>query len=115
MTYHYQEVPAELQEKVRDEAASIIKRYGYVPNPAHYALEAKPPVEWNKGSAAEFVLRDSFGENWQKQKINFAGDDTSDEDVMRILKGRGLTFKVSTDPDVQTFADYKIPTQSPRY
>lgn len=110
LTFHYRQVEPELQDKARDDAEKVIKKYGFRANPAHYAIEAKPPVQWNKGYAAEFVLRDSFGEEWKENlKVIFAGDDTSDEDVMEKLKGNAVTFRVSNDPNIQTYADYRIP------
>lgn len=49
------------------------------------AIEAKPPVQWNKGEAALHILRREFGDDWpDKVKVIFAGDDTTDEDAMRV-------------------------------
>lgn len=38
------------------------------------------------GDAANIILREAFGDNWaaNKTKILFAGDDNSDEDVMKV-------------------------------
>lgn len=49
------------------------------------AIEAKPPVQWNKGEAALHILRQEFGNDWaDKVKVIFAGDDTTDEDAMKV-------------------------------
>lgn len=37
------------QQAYKDRATSIIESHGYVANAAHAAVEAKPPVIWNKG------------------------------------------------------------------
>lgn len=52
------------------------------------ALEARPKVEWNKGSVALLILDKKFGEKkWQGNvKVIFAGDDTTDEDAMLVSK-----------------------------
>ncbi len=43
--------------------------------PAHCALEAKPPVRWDKGRAAIYILRTAFGVDWNERiRIIFAGD-----------------------------------------
>lgn len=37
------------------------------------------------GEAALYILREEFGNNWaEKVKVIFAGDDTTDEDAMRV-------------------------------
>lgn len=49
------------------------------------AIEAKPAVQWNKGEAALHILRQEFGNDWsEKVKVIFAGDDTTDEDAMKV-------------------------------
>lgn len=61
------------------------------------------------GEAALKILRDRFGSDWPiHTRAIFAGDDTSDEDAMRALQGRGRTFRVSASPSVRTFADYRL-------
>lgn len=50
LTVHYRATPEELRNDIVSTASQIISKYGYVPNPAHAAIEAKPPVQWNKGN-----------------------------------------------------------------
>lgn len=79
-------------------------------NPAHLCLEAKAPINWNKGSAAEYILKRKFGENWANDvNVIFIGDDTTDEDAMAALRGKGLTFRVTNNPQLPTHATYRIP------
>lgn len=49
LTFHYRSVPAEEQETLKEKAKEIIESHGHKANPAHCAIEAKPPVQWNKG------------------------------------------------------------------
>lgn len=50
------------------------------------AIEAKPAVLWNKGEAALHILRQEYGNDWaNKVKVIFAGDDTTDEDAMKVF------------------------------
>lgn len=56
-------------------------------------FEISPPIKWNKGLAVSWILdRPEFSKN------NFFplyfGDDTTDEDAFRLLKGRGITVLV---------------------
>lgn len=98
-------------DEIRDRAREIILKFGYRANQAHCAIEAKPPVHWHKGKAAEYILNHNFGEDWRKTvKVVFAGDDTTDEDVFELLQGIGVTFRVAKDPNVITKATYKVPS-----
>ena len=57
--------------------------------PAHCALEAKPPVRWDKGRAA-FVV------DWNERiRIIFARDVRDFECSFRALKGIAATFHVT--------------------
>lgn len=49
LTYHYREVPEHLRQVYHEKARALIESYGFVANQAHLAVEAKPPVQWNKG------------------------------------------------------------------
>lgn len=109
LTFHYRETPKELQEEFRINATKIIENYGYIANLAHCAIEAKPPVQWNKGKAATYILEAKFGADWPNNvKVIFAGDDTTDEDAMEALQGKGISFRVHKSPDIKTFADYRL-------
>lgn len=111
MTFHYRAMPEDQHEEMRNEAKQIIESFGYRANQAHCAIEAKPPVLWNKGKAAEYILKQNFGDNWRDSvKVIFAGDDTTDEDVFELLIGTGVTFRVTKNPNLETKATYKVPS-----
>ncbi|XP_004536200.1 probable trehalose-phosphate phosphatase C [Ceratitis capitata] len=113
LTYHYRDTPPALVDELKNAARQIIESHGFRANQAHMAVEAKPPVNWNKGEAALLILKNQFGINWsQKIKVIFAGDDTTDEDAMRLLQGSGISFRVSADPDLETYADFRLARQS---
>nr|AFS17321.1 trehalose-6-phosphate phosphatase [Belgica antarctica] len=111
LTFHYRAMAEDQHDMIRDEAKFIIEGFGYRANQAHCAIEAKPPVHWHKGKAAEYILSHNFGEEWRSTtKVVFAGDDTTDEDVCEILKGVGVTFRVTADPNLPTKATYRVPS-----
>jgi trehalose-phosphatase len=114
LTFHYRAMPQDQHDAIRDEAKAIIESFKYRANPAHCAMEAKPPVLWHKGKAAEYILNHNFGTDWRNsKKVIFAGDDTTDEDIFELLQGIGVTFRVTKDPNIETKALYKVPsTQS---
>lgn len=104
-------MPEDQQEAIGNEAREIIEGFGYRANQAHCAIEAKPPVQWNKGKAAEYILSQNFGASWRESiKVIFAGDDTTDEDVFELLRGTGVTFRVTKDKNLETKATYKVPS-----
>lgn len=111
LTFHYRQVPPELHKELITRASDIVKNRGFNPSPAHMAVEAKPPLSWNKGYAAEYILKHLYGENWAKEaNVIFMGDDTTDEDVMRMLGDKALTFRITADPNLPTSATYRIPS-----
>uniref|UniRef100_W8B1U6 Trehalose 6-phosphate phosphatase n=1 Tax=Ceratitis capitata TaxID=7213 RepID=W8B1U6_CERCA len=113
LTYHYRDVPADLSGALKQQAIRIIESHGYLANQAHDAIEAKPPVNWHKGEAALLILKDKFGPNWADEiKVIFAGDDNTDEDAMRSLQGVSKSFRVSADPEIQTYADFRLTSQN---
>lgn len=72
--------------------------------------EAKPPVKWNKGNAAIYILRTAFGVHWSDRiRIIYSGDDLTDEDAMQALKGMAFSFRVCNSGMVQTCADHRLP------
>ncbi|XP_026843024.1 probable trehalose-phosphate phosphatase C [Drosophila persimilis] len=113
LTYHYRDTPVALKDEQKKLATEICLRHGFRANQAHEAIEAKPPVNWNKGDAALYILKQKFGDTWPKNvRVVFAGDDTTDEDAMRALQGLGRSFRIASDAKVQTFADFRLPQQA---
>lgn len=111
MTFHFRQVDPELHKELIDLATRIIQNRGFTANPAHAAVEAKAPINWNKGKAAEYILNKQFGENWADEvNVIFIGDDATDEDAMAALKGKALTFRVTSNPQLPTNACYRIPS-----
>lgn len=85
LTFHYRETPLESRPRMVDQAKKLIEAAGFKACSAHCAIEAKPPVEWNKGSASIYILRTAFGLDWSERiRIIYAGDDVTDEDAMKV-------------------------------
>ena len=61
-----------------------------------------------QGDAAIYILRSAFGVNWSRDiRIIFAGDDLTDEDAMKTLKGLAYNFRVVNSGLVRTMADHR--------
>jgi trehalose 6-phosphate synthase/phosphatase len=94
LTWHYRRVggdPAPLAQRAR----AIIADQGFQARDAHLAIEARPPIGWDKGRAVLHVLRSRYGPSWPAQvRVIYIGDDETDEDAFHILAGMAATFRV---------------------
>merc|ERR1711915_660608 len=64
------------------------------------------------GINAEYmgILKNAFGTDWSKGlKILYVGDDVTDEDVKKALKGLAVSFRVADSNLTQTSADQRLP------
>ncbi|KAF7384857.1 hypothetical protein HZH66_011943 [Vespula vulgaris] len=111
LTFHYRETPMERRPEMVEQAKKLIEKAGFKACSAHCAIEAKPPVEWNKGRASIYILRTAFGLDWSERiRIIYAGDDTTDEDAMKALKGMAATFRVASSHIIRTSAERRLPS-----
>lgn len=87
-----------------EKARNLMIKYGFKPTEAHCALEARPPVQWNKGRASIYILRTSFGVDWSERiKIIYVGDDLTDEDAMVVSIQATAPFR---SYDIRNFFDF---------
>lgn len=86
LTFHFREAPVHLRAQLEEQAKKLIEDAGFKAGKAHCAIEAKPPVQWNKGRASIYILRTAFGVDWSERiRIIYAGDDATDEDAMQVI------------------------------
>ncbi|KAJ8922620.1 hypothetical protein NQ315_007652 [Exocentrus adspersus] len=111
LTFHFREAPVHLRPILEKEAAAMIENAGFTAGRAHCAIEAKPPVQWNKGRASIYILRTAFGVDWcERIRIIYVGDDATDEDAMLALKGMAATFRVTNSQITKTSAERRLPS-----
>jgi len=109
LTYHYRRVPANRWPELLARAREIITAAGFQFRDAHAALEARPPIGWDKGRAVLHILRERYGPGWaEKVRVVYAGDDQTDEDAFRFLEGLAMTFRVGAS-DTLTAAARRLP------
>ncbi len=108
LTFHYRNVPGALREALAEEVRSIVHHFGFQARPAHAAVEARPPIGWDKGRAVLHVLRERYSVDWSERvRVVYVGDDETDEDAFRMLTGLGVTFRVGS-PDALTAAARRL-------
>lgn len=107
LTFHFRATPEEKRPELERTAREIIEKAGFKAGNSHFAVEARPPIEWNKGKVVLMLLDREYGENkWQGNvRIIFIGDDTTDEDAMLALKGNAATFRIASSAEVKTHAE----------
>jgi trehalose 6-phosphate synthase/phosphatase len=109
LTFHYRAVLEHEQVGLVQEAHAIISDAGYQPRDAHCAVEARPPIGWDKGRAVLHILRGRYGPSWSETvRVVYVGDDQTDEDAFRFLAGLATTFRVGS-PDTPTAAMRRLP------
>jgi trehalose-phosphatase len=68
-------------------------------------IEVRPPVDWNKGKAIEWLLSHYQAEN---PLVIFAGDDVTDEDGFKFVNQiNGISIRVG-EANAATYADYYV-------
>lgn len=59
--------------------------------PGKMVYEVRPPLNWDKGAAVRWLIKNL---KLREYFPVYIGDDKTDEDAFRALKGRGLTYLV---------------------
>jgi trehalose 6-phosphate synthase/phosphatase len=81
---------------------------GFQARDGRCSVEARPPIGWDKGQAALYILRQWYGPAWSERvRVVYAGDDQTDEDAFRLLAGLGVTFRVGGAESV-TLAERRL-------
>ena len=95
LTLHFREADAQRHEAIADDVRRQIRNAGFQARDALCAVEARPPIGWDKGHAVLHVLREKYGPGWSETlRAIYVGDDETDEDAFRSLRGLGATFRV---------------------
>jgi len=104
-------IDLEKKEQLLGRARSLMQEAGFKIGMSDGGLvtEAKPSIQWDKGNAAIHILRSAFGVAWSDRiRIIFAGDDLTDEDAMKALKGMAYSFRVVNSGLVTTLANHRL-------
>jgi trehalose-phosphatase len=103
-TVHYRMAPAHLLGWIDATIHVVMRPFAswLSVNPARKAWEIRPRIDWNKGSALGLVLDRMGGVN---PLLICAGDDTTDEDMFRVLPD---AISVQVGDRLPTAACYRV-------
>jgi trehalose 6-phosphate synthase/phosphatase len=111
LTYHLRAVAAGVRAAAQRRAEKLLRKHGLRVVTGHDAVEGRPPVDWHKGHAVLFVVGRRHGVQWPARvRALYVGDDATDEDAFRSLRGMGRSICVSpVPPAAGTAADLRLP------
>lgn len=112
LTLHYRLAAADALPALRAAAEEQAGRHGLVVSEGKTVIEIRPPAPVDKGSAS-LALAVRLGVLEPGASVLFAGDDVTDEDGFRALRGatrQAVTIRVGHVPEHGTFAEYRAPT-----
>lgn len=109
LTVHTRKVPDHREGAVQAQVEAILRRHGLRVTRGKRAVEGRPPIRWNKGYAVLHVLSTRYGDGWASRvRAVYIGDDVTDEDAFRSLRGIGRSIRVGPSTS-ETAADYALP------
>ena len=89
--------------------AALLEEHGLDAVVGKAVVEGRPPLGWNKGRALLFLLQYRYGDDWPARiRALYIGDDRTDEDAFRSLRGIGRSIRVG-EPGTVTEADHLLP------
>lgn len=109
LSFHVRQVPEPAKSEALRRAEIIIRRRRLKPTYGKEVIEARPLAEWHKGQAVLHVLVTRYGADWPTAvRALYVGDDATDEDAFRSLRGMGRGIVVTGNGGSHT-ADYALP------
>jgi trehalose 6-phosphate synthase/phosphatase len=109
LTVHLRNADLQQRPALAARVRASISAAGFQPRDGLLAVEARPPIGWDKGRAVLHIMRQRYGPAWSEQvRVIYLGDDHTDEDAFRVLAGLGITFRVGS-LDSLTLADRALP------
>jgi trehalose-phosphatase len=112
---HYRHVESSLHHVVEEAVDRMLKPYpGLIKCRGKMVFEARLDIDWGKGKAVEWILKQTEADT-EKGYVIYLGDDVTDEDAFRSLKQfrNHMCVIVSDSEDFgrPTLAEYRLRDQ----
>jgi trehalose 6-phosphate synthase/phosphatase len=111
LSYHLRQVNDVDRVDAERRAGAILRRRRLQVSKGKRIIEGRPPLDWHKGHAVLHVLVRRHGADWPTRvRALYVGDDVTDEDAFRSLRGIGRSIRVGPlHPREGSHADYAVP------
>ncbi len=111
LSYHLRAVDDATRPDAERRATATLRRRRLMVTGGKSVVEGRPAVDWHKGRAVLHVLVHRHGPDWPvRVRALYIGDDTTDEDAFRSLRGIGRSICVAAHPFPRaTAADFVLP------
>lgn len=110
VSVHYRELTGERFEEAQAIFLKIISPHlntsRLVLSKGKKVWELRPPTGWNKGTMILWLLARRKAKSSKEVLPIYVGDDQTDEDAFKALKGKGIGIKVEENPSQTTEASY---------
>lgn len=105
---HYRMASDEIGPLLKSRILSVIEEFPSLRiKEGKKVFEILPAVDWDKGKAVNKLI-DILNVDTSQIVPIYIGDDTTDEDAFRSLRGRGIGIRVDDENNGQTYADFTL-------
>ncbi|KAK7311455.1 hypothetical protein RJT34_09609 [Clitoria ternatea] len=108
VSVHFRQVQEKDYDVLEDKVKSVLKKHPqFCLTEGKKVMEIRPSIKWNKGNAVEYFL-DTLGLSSCSDILPvYIGDDRTDEDAFKVIRGQGYPIIVSSIPR-ETNAIYSL-------
>ncbi|KAI4363657.1 hypothetical protein MLD38_019847 [Melastoma candidum] len=95
VSVHYRQVKEEDLEMLEQKVVSVLQDYpDFRITRGKMVIEIRPSIEWNKGSALEYLLETLGLKDSSDVLPLYIGDDRTDEDAFEVIRKRGQGYPI---------------------
>jgi trehalose-phosphatase len=110
VSFHVRGVADGRRAAAENKAATLLRRRHLTVPRGKLVVEGRPPLAWGKGHAVLHVLAQRHGATWPARvRALYIGDDATDQDAFRSLRGIGRSIFVGQPPASEHGADHTLP------